>query len=247
MTASRPTYRGSKNDRLEKLYDDWYGQNGCQRCDLHETRRNIVFGVGDADADIVFVGTAPGGEEDKEGLPMIGPTGDAYDELLEMGGLTREEINTVNMVGCRPFNVIWDKRFEQERDEQRDPSKFERDACRELLYEAIRIIDPIIIVGMGKLTCQTMLRLGDISIQKIQGEIRRFTLPGKVMPITYAFMPMLQPAFLARNGDQSLRGPWIRSKITIRRVVWFVDQLNKHYYGINLPDRGFTRADLFLP
>jgi DNA polymerase len=108
---------------------------GCTRCRLSESRTQIVFGYGNPSADLLFVGEAPGREEDEQGRPFVGAAGQLLTRIIEAMGTTREQVYVVNTVGCRP-------------PENRDPEPGEVAACRPFLLEQIRLVAPRVIVTL---------------------------------------------------------------------------------------------------
>lgn len=124
-----------KSELLSKLQAEGIGD--CKRCDLCRERQNIVFGVGSPDADIMFVGEGPGANEDKKGEPFVGKAGYVLDKLLEKIGVQRENVYIANVVKCRPPG-------------NRDPKPEEIKECRGFLEEQIRIIQPRVLVGLGR-------------------------------------------------------------------------------------------------
>ena len=108
----------------------------CERCPLSETRNRVVFGAGNADADLMFVGEAPGAEEDRQGLPFVGRAGAFLTELLEGIGLKREDVFIANVLKCRPPG-------------NRDPQPEEIDSCRPYLEKQVELIQPRVICTLG--------------------------------------------------------------------------------------------------
>ncbi|MEX1271346.1 MAG: uracil-DNA glycosylase, partial [Acidimicrobiia bacterium] len=119
--------------RLVELYRE---VQGCTKCPLHETRTKAVFGAGDADADVIFVGEAPGAEEDRQGLPFVGRAGQLLNQLLEGIGLSRERVFIANVLKSRPPG-------------NRDPQPGEIEACRPYLFEQVRLIEPRVVCTLG--------------------------------------------------------------------------------------------------
>lgn len=172
-------------DRLGALREDW---SACERCPLSECRQNIVFGRGNPQATIMLIGEAPGEEEDKVGEPFRGVSGEFLDELLEVADLDEEDLYITNIVMCRP-------------PENRNPTKEEKEACLERLYEQIRLVDPLLIIPVGK-TAMSFLMKGDWkAIQAQAGDIGFITIPGRYRPIQYQAMPILHPAFILRDDS----------------------------------------------
>ena len=126
---------------------------GCQRCRLRSTCHQVVFGVGNLQADILFIGEGPGNDEDLQGLPFVGRAGQLLDKILEAADFKRAEVYIANVVKCRPPG-------------NRLPSPDEVKECRNYLEAQIRIIKPRIIVCLGALACQTVIdpkaRIGQI-------------------------------------------------------------------------------------
>jgi DNA polymerase len=150
---------------------------GCPRCKLSRSRTRIVFGAGNPRADLLFVGEAPGREEDEQGLPFVGAAGGLLTKIIEAMGTTRDEVYIVNTVRCRP-------------PDNRNPEKDEVAACRPFLEEQIRLIAPKVIVTLGSFAAQAVLGT-DAAISQLRG---RWQLAhgARVMP-TY------HPAFLLRS------------------------------------------------
>lgn len=126
-------------DELRGLIGD------CTRCPLGCTRTNIVFGAGDPQARVVFVGEAPGKNEDLRGEPFVGSAGKLLDEMLEHIGLTREQVYICNVLKCRPPG-------------NRDPEPSEIEACTPFLREQIRVIDPEVLATLGNFATKFVLR-----------------------------------------------------------------------------------------
>ena len=132
---------GESADSFEKLKSDC--QN-CGRCDLAITRKNLVFGMGNEHADILFIGEGPGETEDLEGLPFVGKAGQLLDVMLQLIGLDRSTVYIANIVKCRP-------------PQNRDPKPEEKDACREWLNRQIELVQPEIIVCLGRIAATALI------------------------------------------------------------------------------------------
>lgn len=153
----------------------------CRKCGLCETRHNVVFGMGSATAEVMFVGEGPGQNEDEQGLPFVGRSGKLLDQYLEAIDLSREKnIFIANIVKCRP-------------PQNRDPLPEEWDACLPWLREQFRIIRPKIVVCLGRIAAQRLIR-PDFSVTKEHGQ---FIEKSGVL-----FMATLHPAALLRNPKQ---------------------------------------------
>ena len=127
----------------------------CRRCGLGETRHHLVFGDGAEDARIMLIGEGPGEQEDLQGLPFVGPAGKLLDDMLEMIYLDRTKVYIANIVKCRPPH-------------NRDPQFVEQKCCSEWLRRQIALVDPAIIVCLGRIAAQRMIR-ADFSVTKEHG------------------------------------------------------------------------------
>lgn len=150
----------------------------CTRCGLCETRHNVVFGVGKEDADIMFVGEGPGEQEDLKGQPFVGPAGKLLDDMLCIIDLSREtNCYIANIVKCRP-------------PQNRDPLPAESEACMPWLREQFRLLHPKIVVCLGRVAAQRMIRQ-DFSVTREHGQIIE---KGGIL-----FMGTFHPAALLRQ------------------------------------------------
>ena len=127
----------------------------CTRCGLCETRKHVVFGVGNRQTDILFVGEGPGEQEDLQGQPFVGPAGQLLDDMLSIIDLDRSKCYIANIVKCRPPR-------------NRDPLETEQEACIGYLREQIRLINPKIIVCLGRIAAKALIR-EDYRITKDHG------------------------------------------------------------------------------
>ena len=118
---------------------------GCTRCGLCETRHNVVFGVGNENADIMFVGEGPGEQEDLQGMPFVGPAGKLLDDMISIIDLyRRENCYIANIVKCRPPR-------------NRDPLETEQDACIGYLYNQIELVQPMVLVCLGRIAAKRLI------------------------------------------------------------------------------------------
>lgn len=141
----------------------------CARCGLCRTRTNLVFGVGNEKAPIVFVGEGPGEKEDLQGVPFVGPAGQLLDVMLQLIGLDRTKVYICNIVKCRPpLN--------------RDPAPEEREACSEWLNRQIDLIDPKIIVCLGRISAISLI---DPSFRITREHGKWFQFGGRRIIATY--------------------------------------------------------------
>ena len=151
----------------------------CQACALCETRTQVVFGVGNPNAEVLFIGEAPGANEDLQGEPFVGRGGKLLDDMLAMIGLKRENIYITNSVKCRP-------------PENRDPLNTEKDACRGYLRRQVKLMQPKIIVCLGRISAMELIK-EDFKISKEHGQF--FEKNGVLM------MALYHPAALLRNPN----------------------------------------------
>ncbi len=155
----------------------------CHRCPLGETRTTLVFGVGDPDAELMFIGEAPGKQEDLKGEPFVGAAGRLLDELLEGIGLERGDVYIANVLKCRPPG-------------NRDPRPEEIEACTPYLREQVRLIDPVVIATLGNFAARFMLDT-NAGITKLRG--RLFRSDGRqVVPVYHPAAALYTPA---KKGD----------------------------------------------
>lgn len=169
---------GSRRDRLVELYRE---ASACTRCPLSEARTRVVFGSGDADADLMFIGEGPGAEEDRQGLPFVGRAGAVLAELLEDIGLSREDVWISNVVRCRPPG-------------NRDPQPPEVESCQRYTYGQIELIQPRVIGALGNFA--TRLLTGTRTpISRVRGTPQVHSLAGRAVFL----MPLFHPAAALRT------------------------------------------------
>jgi uracil-DNA glycosylase family 4 len=168
--------------------------NECTRCALAGGRTHVVFGMGDPQADLLFVGEGPGAEEDRQGLPFVGRSGQLLDKLmLEEIGIARDRAYIANVVKCRP-------------PDNRDPLPEEIEACRPYLARQVELIAPRVIVTLGKFASQLLLD-SKVGITKLRG--RSYPYGDAVL------IPTLHPAYALRGGGEVLaqmRADFVRAK-----------------------------------
>lgn len=141
------------NEKWQELYDRCAA---CKKCPLSETRTNCVFGVGNKNADIMFVGEAPGEQEDLSGTPFVGRAGQLLDKFLYAVDINREDVYIANILKCRP-------------PKNRDPLPAEEDACIDYLREQVRLVRPKVIVCLGRIAAMRLIK-PDFKITKEHGE-----------------------------------------------------------------------------
>ena len=163
--------------RSETLDDIRAELGDCTRCKLYSGRHHIVFGEGDPHADLVFVGEAPGGDEDRQGRPFVGRAGKLLSDIITAMGLTREQVYICNILKCRP-------------PQNRNPEPDEIAACEPFLVKQLRAIRPRMICALGKFAAQTLLKT-DTPISALRGRFHSYH--------DIRLMPTYHPAYLLRN------------------------------------------------
>jgi DNA polymerase len=158
---------------LKTVYEE---ARGCVACPLHQTRTTVVFGSGNADADLMFIGEAPGANEDKLGLPFVGQAGKLLDKLLTEIGLDRADVFIANTVKCRPPN-------------NRDPHPHEIESCNGYLRRQVELIEPSVICTLGNFATK-LLRADTTGISRLHGqeEVRM------IGPRAVRLLPLYHPA-----------------------------------------------------
>ena len=152
----------------------------CTRCRLHKGRKNIVFGVGNASTDIMFVGEGPGADEDEQGEPFVGRAGQLLNNMIAAMGLARADVYIANVVKCRP-------------PQNRTPEKDECDTCSPFLMRQIEVIRPKVIVALGAVAAKNLLAVNE-SMANLRG--RWYDFKGSRLSVTY------HPAYLLRDPRQ---------------------------------------------
>jgi len=153
----------------------------CTRCKLHPTRKNIVFGVGNPDAELVFIGEAPGANEDIQGEPFVGDAGQLLTRMIEAMGYRREEVYIANILKCRPPG-------------NRNPEPDEIDSCEPFLKKQLAALRPKVIVALGKFAAQWLTGRPETAISALRGKWHRY----EGIPV----MPTYHPAYLLRTPGQ---------------------------------------------
>ena len=152
----------------------------CTRCRLAEGRTNVVFGAGAADADVMIVGEGPGQQEDEQGLPFVGRSGQLLDRLLAEIDLRRDDVYIANVVKCRPPG-------------NRDPRPDEIDACKSYLRRQIELIDPVVVITLGNFSTKLLLRT-QVGITRMRGTAYEWW--GRYL------VPTFHPAAALRGGER---------------------------------------------
>jgi len=233
-----------KQQQLDLFYDEWRDCQGCQLC--HE-RKNVVFGAGNPDADILFVGEAPGEKEDKHGEPFVGDSGQLLRSLCGTIGLVWDELYISNIVACRP-------------PDNRDPLAIEKDSCLPRLQKIIYIVDPLLIVCVGKYAMNALAAGRSWGIEKehgnlfsspdptvkVGGEHNGVEIPGRVFPrkgankknytLEYDMVPIFHPSYILRvdsydrDKDSFVEGGQAHQTLDdLQAVLDRIEQLRTEY------------------
>ena len=173
----------SAAQNLETLKNDNIGF--CEQCDLHQTRTKIVFGSGNENADLMFIGEAPGAEDDRQGEPFTGKAGELLDKMISAMGYSRESVYICNIVKCRPPN-------------DRDPEADEVERCEPFLKSQINMVTPKVIVTLGRFASQCLLNSQE-RIGELRGHWKEYE--------GYTVMPTFHPAYLLQTPERK-RETW---------------------------------------
>ncbi len=179
--AASPAFGACGWDELRAAVAD------CQRCDLHATRTQTVFGVGNPRARWMFVGEAPGAEEDRQGEPFVGRAGQLLTAMIRALGMQREDVYIANVLKCRPPG-------------NRDPKPAEAASCRAFLERQIALVDPTLLIAVGRIAAQDLLGT-ETPIAKLRGKVHSFGAKAWPLVVTY------HPAYLLRSPSEK-RKAW---------------------------------------
>lgn len=166
----------SATERRELLKIVYEEARGCVRCPLHQTRTQVVFGAGNADAELMFIGEAPGANEDRLGLPFVGQAGKLLDKLLGEIGLARGDVWICNVLKCRPPG-------------NRDPQPNEIESCQGYLRSQVELIEPKLICTLGNFSTK-LLRGDSTGITRLHGQLEELTIGDRAARL----YPLYHPA-----------------------------------------------------
>jgi len=201
MTGENPRKREimqNSSKKRERLKDFYLAIKDCKKCSLGATRTNFVFGSGNSCAQIIFIGEAPGKNEDLQGKPFVGQAGKLLDSLLGSIGFTRSEVFIANVLKCRP-------------PQNRDPEVSEINICKGYLFEQIEIIDPAIICTMGRYSTQLILDTTN-GINTLRGKI--FKVGSRIIiPINHPAAALYTPSRLSLLKDDFARIKTVLDKL----------------------------------
>ena len=187
-----PEAQASATDNWDELQAE---VADCTKCALCTTRTQTVFGSGNKQADWMLVGEAPGQHEDEQGLPFVGNAGLLLTEMLRAIGLTREEVFITNILKCRPPN-------------NRDPLAGEVESCHDYLQRQQKLIQPKIILAVGRIAAQTLLKTGE-PLSRLRGKVHIFNNT----PVVVVY----HPAYLLRSLPEK-RKAWLDLQLAIQTV-----------------------------
>ena len=171
--------------QLDELQEYAHAVAGCTRCRLAQGRTQVVFGSGNARADLMFVGEAPGFHEDKQGVPFVGQAGKLLDKLLAGIGMTRADVFVANTLKCRPPG-------------NRDPQPDEIEACESHLFRQVALIEPVVVATLGNFATK-LLSGRELGITKVHGREQKTTIGGRdvlLYPIYHPAAALYTPAML---------------------------------------------------
>ncbi len=175
--TEKPISSGGESEKERRLNELYQEALSCRSCNLYRTRTNLVFGEGNPDADLMFVGEAPGRDEDLQGRPFVGRAGELLTRLIEKMGLSRSEVYIGNVLKCRPPN-------------NRNPLPSEIFACKRFILAQIDIIQPKVICTLGKFSTSLLLGRKE-GISSLRGKVYDY----KGIKV----VPTFHPAYLLRN------------------------------------------------
>lgn len=179
-----PDALSSIGNRQRALDAQFEAIRDCQRCRLCEKRTQVVFGVGNPDADLVFVGEGPGADEDEQGIPFVGKAGQLLTRMIQAMGLSRDDVYICNVVKCRP-------------PDNRDPKADEVASCEPFLKQQLATVQPKVIVGLGGVACKTLLKTRT-GIMKLRGKWQSY----EGIPL----MPTFHPSYLLhKEGEPNFK------------------------------------------
>src|SRR5271170_1025791 len=194
---SSPEPQASPAERREALKEVLAQARGCVRCpELAATRRTVVFGAGNADAELMFIGEAPGASEDQQGVPFVGRAGKLLEKLLEEIGLSRAEVFIANTLMCRPPG-------------NRDPQPLEIANCQDYLLRKVELIEPSVICTLGNFSTK-LLRGDPTGITRLHGQPEVLTLGSRAVrlyPIYHPAAALYTPRMLETLREDFMRLP----------------------------------------
>ena len=259
------SFKGTKKEQLERLYDDWFK---CQRCPLKDFRCNdmgeevedIVFCSGNPDSGIMIIGEAPGEEEANELLPFVGKSGKLLNQILASVAAdeharamyrwyskvahtkSHEQTFHGDMFEWRDKNFFFTNIVSCRPPENRTPIPDEIAACSERLLNMIYIVDPVLIIATGKVAAEALLRK-KIEITQKRGELMEMYLDGKVGKLSYPVMLTLHPSYLLRKADWNVvGGDYGKTVGDFMKAMKVYDFLMEKHFDQPAPVRGIMNG-----
>ncbi len=245
---------GDKNRQLQQLYDRWFG---CAKCILNEFRDSpeLVFADGNPYSKIMLIGEAPGEEEDRQGIPFVGPSGQLLNQMLAL---------VSDDTGIRELSAWYDKAsrskenvkkfhdgvYEWRKDEffitnvvcckppeNRAPTGPEISACFDRIRNMLYIVDPLVIITVGKTAIESLLKK-KVEITQKRGQLYEVEIDGRIGKVKYPVMPILHPSYLLRKADWKVKdGEYAKTVKDLYKAMRLKDELMLHYYGTPIPER----------
>jgi DNA polymerase len=243
-----------KSQYLNVMHDMW---SQCQGCALSCERRNVVFGYGNPDAQVMIIGEAPGENEDASGLPFVGKAGLLLDQYLGQVSSRIEVIETITELNAiKGTSQAAEHRRNEKRitlrelltqefyftnvvmcrpPENRDPLPEEINACRTRLLEQIYTVDPVLIIAAGRIAAEALLQK-KVAITAARGQLFDIEFQGRAEVIRYTAMAVLHPSYLARVNDfKQPGGECIKTYRDFLQAMHMLDEYNVRHYGIPKP------------
>jgi DNA polymerase len=200
LTATKPKPETGAADPVEALKIIREDLGDCTRCVLHQQgRKQIVFGVGNPNAELMFIGEAPGADEDIKGEPFVGRAGQLLNNMIKAMGINREDVYIANIIKCRPPG-------------NRTPERDECETCSPFLMRQIAVVKPKVIVALGAVAAKTLLAIS-ASMMEMRG--RWYDFRGTKLAVTY------HPAFLLRDPRQK-KEAWKDLQMVMKELGWKV-------------------------
>lgn len=253
-------YPGTKEQQLQALYSEWWGCEGCPLSDFRKMskncgpteghRKDLVFGIGNPDADIMIVGEGPGEEEEKTKVPFVGPSGRLLNQIImavHPDPANREVYRDYDKSSksAKVSEAFHSKAFEvRNREfyitnavccrppENRTPLPPEVKACWPRLLNMIYIVDPLVVVACGNSALSAVLRKNSKKITAERGKVLDVDYEGRVGTVTYTVVPTFHPSYLARQADYNVPGGTFRKTIEDWKQIYnLVEFLREKHYG----------------
>lgn len=225
-----PNSAEARRELLKRVYAQ---TQACTRCpELSSTRTNVVFGAGNADADLMFVGEAPGAREDEQGVPFVGQAGKLLEKLLEEIGIARADVWICNTLKCRPPN-------------NRDPLPIEIENCREYLYQQVELIQPRVICTLGNFATK-LLREDPTGITRLHGQVevrpvgRRMV---RLYPIFHPAAALYTPRMVQTLREDFLRLPDLLAMPAPEQPEWLDPPEPEQTLEDDTPQESAVEAD----